>query len=72
MCCIDCRLDNTGVGKAGNSRMVLTDGASLLNRIGPLAARILNRQVRLKRPKEIIGLPGDPSIAPNFSTAAGL
>ncbi|QNT77435.1 cell division protein FtsA [Entomobacter blattae] len=66
------RLDSAGVGKAANGRVVLTGGASLLNGIGPLAARILNRQVRLGRPKGIIGLPGDPSIAPNFSTAAGL
>lgn len=66
------RLNSANVGRAADGRVVLTGGGSLLDGIGPLAARILNRQVRLGRPKHIKGLPGDYSTAPAFATTAGL
>lgn len=66
------RLDNANVGNAANGRVVLTGGGSLLEGLGPLAARILNRQVRLGKPNNIIGLPNDNTTSAAFSTAAGL
>ena len=66
------RLDNSNIGKAANGRVVLTGGGSLLEGLGPLAARILNRQIRLGKPNNIIGLPNDSTTSAAFSTAAGL
>ncbi|CAI3922229.1 Cell division ATPase FtsA (FtsA) (PDB:3WT0) [Commensalibacter communis] len=66
------RLDNANVGNAANGRVILTGGGSLLDGLGPLAARILNRQIRLGKPNNIIGLPDDTANSAAFSTAAGL
>ncbi|MCQ9156062.1 cell division protein FtsA [Acidomonas methanolica] len=66
------RLDGAGLGRAGRSRVVLTGGASLLDGIGPLATRILDRPVRFGRPMHVSGLPEVSSAAAGFSTAAGL
>ena len=66
------RLDSAGLGRAGRGRVVLTGGASLLEGIGPMAARILERPVRLGRPMRITGLPESTAAAAGFSTAAGL
>lgn len=66
------RLEMAAVGPASNGRVILTGGGSLLEGIGPMAARILNRQVRLGRPRRIVGLPENPATWPMFSTSAGL
>ncbi|ACI52895.1 cell division protein FtsA [Gluconacetobacter diazotrophicus PA1 5] len=66
------RLESAGVGRAADGRVVLTGGASLLDGVGNMAARILNRQVRLGRPTGIRGLPDDAAAWPSFATSAGL
>ena len=53
------------------ARVVLTGGASQLNGMPELAARILGRQVRIGRPLGIAGLP-DEAKGPAFAVAAGL
>ena len=53
------------------ARVVLTGGASQLNGLPELAARILGRQVRIGRPLGIAGLP-DEAKGPAFAVAAGL
>jgi cell division protein FtsA len=52
-------------------RVVLTGGASQLNGLPELAARILGRGVRVGRPLGIAGLP-DSAKGPSFAVAAGL
>ncbi|GBR19319.1 cell division protein FtsA [Komagataeibacter nataicola] len=66
------RLEMAAVGPAADGRVILTGGGSLLEGIGPMAARILNRQVRLGRPRRIVGLPENSATWPMFSTSAGL
>ncbi|MGI4748714.1 MAG: cell division protein FtsA [Janthinobacterium lividum] len=65
------RLDGAGLGRAAAGRVVLTGGASQLDGITPMAARILNRQVRLGRPIGVRGLP-DNATGPGFATPVGL
>lgn len=66
------RLDTAGFGRTGRERVVLTGGASLLEGIGPMAARILDRPIRLGRPLNISGLPEGAAASAGFSTASGL
>ena len=65
------RIDGSGLGRAAGTRVVLTGGASQLVGARELAARILDRQVRLGRPAGLRGLP-DAASGPAFATAAGL
>ena len=65
-------LGTAGLGRLANGRVVLTGGASLLDGVGPLAARILGRQIRMGKPLDIIGLPESASASAGFSTSAGL
>lgn len=65
------RLDGAGLGRAGGARAVLTGGASQLGGVRELAARILNRPVRLGRPAPLRGLP-EPASGPAFAAAVGL
>ncbi len=65
------RLDGAGLGRAAGSRVVLAGGASQLVGVRDLAARILNRPVRLGRPAGIRGLP-EAASGPAFATATGL
>jgi cell division protein FtsA len=53
------------------ARVVLTGGASQLTGLPDLAARILNRPVRVGRPLGIAGLP-DSAKGPAFAVAAGM
>ncbi len=53
------------------ARVVLTGGASQLNGLPELAARILGRPLRIGRPLGIAGLP-DAAKGPAFAVAAGL
>jgi cell division protein FtsA len=52
-------------------RIVLTGGASQLNGLPELAARVFGRQVRVGRPLGLAGLP-DAAKGPAFAVAAGL
>ena len=65
------RLDGSGLGRSGGSRVVLTGGASQLNGAREMATRILGRTVRLGRPPLLRGLP-DSATGPGFATATGL
>lgn len=64
-------LEHSGFAKAAGRRVVLTGGASQLEGVRDLAELVLDKQVRLGRPKAIRGLP-DSLSGPAFSTAAGL
>jgi cell division protein FtsA len=65
------RLETSGLARAAGNRVVLTGGACQLAGVRELAARILNRQVRLGRPAALRGLP-DSASSPAFATATGL
>jgi cell division protein FtsA len=65
------RLDGAGLGRAAASRVVLVGGASQLVGVRDLAARVLNRPVRLGRPSSIRGLAESAS-GPAFATSVGL
>ena len=52
-------------------RVVLTGGGSQLSGIREVASMVLDKQVRLGRPKNILNLP-DNLYTPSFSTAVGL
>ena len=64
-------LDNSGFGKSTGRRVVLTGGASQLEGVRDLAELVLDKKVRLGRPKMIRGLPESLS-GPAFATAVGL
>ncbi len=65
------RLDGAGLGRAAGSRVVLAGGASQLVGVRDLAARMLNRPVRLGRPAGMRGL-AEAASGPAFATAVGL
>jgi cell division protein FtsA len=65
------RLDQSGLGKEGGARVVLTGGASQLVGVREMAARILDRQVRLGRPQPLRGL-AEAASGPAFAGAVGL
>ena len=64
-------LEVSGFGKSAGRRVVLTGGASQLEGLRDLAELVLDKQVRLGRPKMIRGLPESVS-SPAFATAGGL
>jgi cell division protein FtsA len=65
------RLEASGFDKAAGRRVVLTGGASQLQGIRELAQSVLDKQVRLGRPKPIAGL-AESTGGPAFATAIGL
>ena len=65
------RLDGSGLSRAAGNRVVLTGGACQLAGLRELAARMLNKQVRLGRPSSLRGLP-DAASGAAFATSAGL
>ena len=65
------QLEASGFGKMAGRRVVLTGGASQLEGVRDLAEMVLDRQVRLGRPKAIRGLPESVS-GPAFATCGGL
>ena len=65
------RLESAGLAHESGNRVVLTGGASQLVGAREMAARILDRQVRIGRPNAIRGLP-ELHDGPAFATAAGL
>lgn len=65
------RLQEAGFEKVAGRRVVLTGGASQLPGAGDLAAMILDKQVRIGRPKPMEGLT-EAVGGPAFATTAGL
>jgi cell division protein FtsA len=65
------RLDSSGLARASGNRMVLTGGACQLGGVREMAARMLNRQVRIGRPHAVRGLP-DSAAVPAFAATAGM
>jgi len=65
------RLDAAGFGKVTGPRLVLSGGASLLPGVREMAGEILQKQVRMARPRPMEGL-AEAASGPQFSTCAGL
>lgn len=65
------RLTQSGFEKLAGRRVVLTGGASQLQGVRELSARILDKQVRLGRPIRVGGL-AEATGGPAFSACAGL
>ena len=68
---VQTRLRASGYDVAAGRRAVLTGGASQLAGTRELAARLLNKQVRVGRPQSFAGLPA-ASANPDYATAIGL
>ncbi|MGD0192312.1 MAG: cell division protein FtsA [Rhizomicrobium sp.] len=68
---VHARLRASGYDVAAGRRAVLTGGASQLAGTRELAQRMLNKQVRLGRPRTFQGLPA-ASAGPDYATALGL
>ncbi len=65
------KLYEAGLGQDSSHRVVLTGGASQLPGVVDVAAMVLDKQVRLGRPKNILNLP-DSLYAPAFATCVGM
>ncbi len=65
------KLVDSGINKIAGRRVVLTGGASQLPGMCDIAKLILEKQVRLGRPHNVMGL-AEATGGPSFSTAAGL
>lgn len=65
------RLETSGIGGMVGRRVVLTGGASQLTGVRDIAARVLDKQVRLGRPLRVAGL-AEATGGPAFSACAGL
>jgi len=66
------RLDASGLSRAATGNVVLTGGGSLLEGVGQMASRILDRPIRLGTPRGITGLPETAPASAGFATTAGL
>lgn len=64
-------LKNASFDKVAGRRVVLTGGASQLNGVREVAAAVLNKQVRLGRPRALPGL-AEAATGPSFATCVGL
>lgn len=65
------RLQDAGLDRVAGRRVVLTGGASQLPGAPELAGQILDKQVRLGRPRGVDGLP-EATAGAAFATCAGL
>lgn len=65
------KLAEAGLKDASSHRVVLTGGASQLAGVREIASVVLDKQVRLGRPKNILNLP-DILYGPSFSTSIGM
>jgi len=65
------RLMASGIGSMVGRRVVLTGGASQLTGLRDIAARVLDKQVRLGRPLRVAGL-AEATGGPAFAACAGL
>jgi cell division protein FtsA len=68
---VNSKLRDAGLEHDSSHRVVLTGGASQLSGVADVASMVLDKQVRLGRPKNIINLP-DNLYAPAFSTCVGM
>jgi len=64
-------LYEAGLINDSSHRVVLTGGASQLSGVVDVAAMVLDKQVRLGRPKNILNLP-DNLYTPSFATCVGM
>jgi cell division protein FtsA len=65
------RLKASPFAAEANGRVILTGGASQLGGLADLAARVLNRQVRIGRSLGVSGLPEEAK-GPAFAAVTGL
>jgi len=65
------RLIDAGFDKVAGQRVVLTGGASQLTGVRELAESVLDKQVRMGRPRTIDGM-ADAITGPAFATSVGL
>lgn len=65
------RLNDAGMNRRAGRRLVVTGGASQLQGTRELATLILEKQVRMGRPRRISGL-AEANSGPAFSTSTGL
>lgn len=65
------KLREAGLQHDSSHRVVLTGGASQLPGVVDVAAMVLDKQVRLGKPKNILNLP-DNLYAPGFATCVGM
>ncbi len=65
------RLEAAGFDKVAGRRVVLTGGACQLNGMAEFANRVLDKQVRIGRPRPVDGL-AEAVAGPAFSTVTGL
>ena len=65
------KLAEVGLQDISSHRVVLTGGASQLAGVREIASMVLDKQVRLGRPKNILNLP-DILHGPSFSTCIGM
>ena len=65
------KLAEAGLKDVSSHRVVLTGGASQLAGVREIASMVLDKQVRLGRPKNILSLP-DILYGPSFSTCIGM
>jgi cell division protein FtsA len=68
---VQSRLRAAGFDVAAGRRAVLTGGACQLSGLRELAQQILNKQIRIGRPRSFTGLPAS-SAGPDYATALGL
>ena len=68
---VNLKLQEAGLGDISNHRVVLTGGASQLAGVREIASMVLDKQVRLGRPKNILNLP-DILHGPSFSSCIGM
>lgn len=68
---INHKLDEHGLKDVSSHRVVLTGGCAQLSGIREVAMMILDKQVRIGRPRNILNLP-EKIYNPDFSTAVGL
>lgn len=65
------KIEMNGMSQQAGRRVVLTGGASQLIGVRELAARMLNKQVRIGKPKPIAGM-AEAATGTSFATAIGM
>ena len=65
------KIEKSGLPKSAARRVVLTGGASQLSGVEQIAGSVLDRQIRLGRPRRLRGL-AESATGPAFAGAAGL
>jgi cell division protein FtsA len=65
------KLEASGIGRSAARRVVITGGASQLAGVGELAGSILDRPVRIGRPRRLPGI-AEAATGPAFAAVTGL